>query len=137
MMKKLKLDTLDSAEIAIDTTGTCYFLDKLPIEIRNQIYGLLLINPDLAKKPVFDGCGLGSYPRPTYGLSPSILGVCHKFMRCHLLFYTDPTRSLSNVSDIVGHSNPLLIFTRMIATMLMMRFEDVQFTEPPERFDIG
>lgn len=31
-----------------DSNATCYFLEKLPIELRNQIYGLLLVNKDLA-----------------------------------------------------------------------------------------
>ena len=56
-------------------TTNCPFLDKIPAEIRNRIYELLLVNPDLAtgssiSKDTFYG------REAAYDLAPNLLGTC-------------------------------------------------------------
>ena len=53
----------------------CYFLDKIPIEIRNQIYGYLLLNPILAEySSVKEEDEFGA--TASYGLNPSVIATC-------------------------------------------------------------
>ncbi|CZR58970.1 uncharacterized protein PAC_08862 [Phialocephala subalpina] len=46
-------------------------LDLLPTEIRDEIYGLLLVSPDLGQKEALQ-------PEQKYGLSPAILQTCRR-----------------------------------------------------------
>jgi hypothetical protein len=52
----------------------CYFLELIPIEIRNQIYGELLLNPILGT----DESVKGDPNSVKYNLSPSILPTCRQ-----------------------------------------------------------
>jgi hypothetical protein len=57
-----------------------YFLETIPVEIRNQIYEYLLINPNLASPETFSP-PLSSRAHEqieTYDLSPGILGACRQ-----------------------------------------------------------
>jgi hypothetical protein len=66
---------------AVQTTCTvtcpgcpCYFLHKIPIEIRNHIYGYLLTNPDLSECSPIKDEKVGA--EISYGLTPSIIATC-------------------------------------------------------------
>jgi len=72
--------------------GNCSFLEKLPIEIRNEVYRLLLVNDVLATNHVL------SVYRPhaqqqqeQYGLHPTILRTCRQIHDEHPVFFTPPT----------------------------------------------
>jgi hypothetical protein len=58
-----------------ETKSPCYFLEKIPIEIRNQIYAELLVNPILGTcaSVCVRGWGLVDY-----NLSTSILSTCRQ-----------------------------------------------------------
>jgi hypothetical protein len=58
----------------------CYFLEMIPIEIRNQIYGELLLNPILGTvESLGDGSADGVYAGGVkYNLSPSIISACRQ-----------------------------------------------------------
>jgi hypothetical protein len=55
----------------------CCFLETIPIEIRNQIYEYLLVNPDLCSPEIFPSSSFHKQI-DRYYLSPSILGTCRQ-----------------------------------------------------------
>jgi hypothetical protein len=57
------------------STPPCYFLEMIPIEIRNQIYGELLLNPILGTVESVKG---GDPDSVEYHLSPAILSTCRQ-----------------------------------------------------------
>jgi hypothetical protein len=57
------------------STPPCYFLEMIPIEIRNQIYGELLLNPILDTVESVNG---GDPESVEYHLSASILSTCRQ-----------------------------------------------------------
>jgi len=65
----------------VELTNDCLFLKKLPIEIRNEIYKLLLVNPVLATPAVLESWYLYDLHHTQihkYRLSPSLLRTCHQ-----------------------------------------------------------
>lgn len=90
----------------------CYFLEKLPIEVRNQIYGLLLTNELLSRPEAIgkirdsamrgDTWGDNEYPLsyyntlPAYSLHPAILRACSQIR--------------DEASDILYGSNTFNVF---------------------------
>jgi hypothetical protein len=80
-------------EIAKDLTPLkakrpeCHFLDKLPAEVRNMIYSLLLVNPILGERSsILRGDDFGE--RTAYGLTPALLATCKQIYReaSHILY---------------------------------------------------
>jgi hypothetical protein len=62
----------------ISPNTTCSFLKKLPLEMRNQVYGLVLINEDLAtfrELSEYDDYRTKSFQ---YGLAPALLRTCRQ-----------------------------------------------------------
>ncbi|KAH8790696.1 hypothetical protein BGZ57DRAFT_962174 [Hyaloscypha finlandica] len=55
----------------------CYFLETIPIEVRNHIYEYLLVNPDLCSPAIFPASPYHEQV-DRYYLSPSILGTCRQ-----------------------------------------------------------
>ncbi|KAH8767724.1 hypothetical protein F5882DRAFT_509874 [Hyaloscypha sp. PMI_1271] len=55
----------------------CYFLETIPIEVRNHIYEYLLVNPDLCSPAIFPASAYHEQI-DRYYLSPSILGTCRQ-----------------------------------------------------------
>lgn len=54
----------------------CHFLKKMPIEVRNLVYSLLLTNPDLGEMNTIECNEIwGQWALEDYGLSPAILRV--------------------------------------------------------------
>jgi hypothetical protein len=55
----------------------CYFLEMIPIEVRNHIYEYLLVNPDLCSPAIFPASPYHEQI-DRYYLSPSIFGTCRQ-----------------------------------------------------------
>jgi len=82
----------------------CYFLDTIPIEVRNMIYKLLLVNPILGTPASITK--KDSFGKDTkYGLEPSILGTCQQI--------------LSEASSILYEKN-----TFYVSTLVRGKWED-------------
>ena len=61
---------------ALTMVGTP-FLERLPIELRNEIYELLLVNPFLAdEESIRPKCNFGEFIQ--YDLNPAILRICRQ-----------------------------------------------------------
>ncbi|KAF4625446.1 hypothetical protein G7Y89_g12724 [Cudoniella acicularis] len=57
----------------------CYFLNLIPIEVRNMIYELLLVNPALSRAEILMFWGKAMGPREVpFELSTSIMRTCHQ-----------------------------------------------------------
>jgi hypothetical protein len=100
------------------TTITSLFLKKLPPEIRNQIYDLVLVNPDLAT--LLSISRESSYgERMAYDLGPGLLRTCRQMnLEATPFLYEKNTfiMSFAPYSDwvhpIVSNSSPLTRYSR-------------------------
>jgi len=68
----------DPKNKACEQSEECLFLKKLPIEIRNEIYKLLLVNEDLCNITMLGEGRFEESKDYRYGLSPEILATCRR-----------------------------------------------------------
>jgi hypothetical protein len=68
---------LDASRLMCPEKPKCYFLESIPIEVRNHIYEYLLVNPDLCSPAIFPASPYHEQI-DRYYLSPSILGTCRQ-----------------------------------------------------------
>jgi len=94
---------LDAA--ASGGAGPCYFLQKIPIEIRNKIYKLLLVS-DAVSQPDSPNAKNGLTLSSKYGLTPSILCTCRQiYLEASEVMYGSNTFLLTGgTSTLTRHS---------------------------------
>ncbi|KAE9373633.1 hypothetical protein N431DRAFT_465912 [Stipitochalara longipes BDJ] len=66
---------IDTLNLIAPAQAKCYFLETIPIEVRNHTYGYLLVNPDLASLQIIPTFWFHE-PIHQYDLSPAILETC-------------------------------------------------------------
>lgn len=63
----------------MEKNNKCYFINKLPLEIRNEVYKLLLVNEELASPvELYRWHGRKHKIEKQYRLEPSILRTCRQ-----------------------------------------------------------
>lgn len=88
---------------------SCYFLDKVPIEVRILIYRCMLCNPILAE---FPSVGEDDKTEVTtdYGLLPNILATCKQISQeASSVLYEDNTFFVAFVPDIDYAGSPHIL----------------------------
>jgi len=89
----------------IEPDSKCYFLEKIPIEIRNDIYRLMLFNPILGgPESIYDPDRFGYGSGREYGISPAILQTCRRInAEASSVLYEQNTFFIACVEGESGH----------------------------------